>query len=333
MSQQPEVLLSGFADECAIGKTAVEELAVFAALGMQYYSIRFVDMGNGIKNVMKLEEPEIEALIELHHRYDLKVATIGSPIGKVKLKDVNDGTHNAYIPFEKYLEEDVMHAIKLAHRFDTRLIRGFSFYPPKGEDPEPYFAQAIDQLGQIADRCKKEGVVFGLEIEANLMGCSGSSMARLYDGVKNPSMVLIFDGANLSAQNIPADRCVEEYHKMRHGLGWMHIKDYRIDPSLEWKGYVDETRLKNFVPADQGDSGHEAILRDFKTQLPEIEARMKALGAPGVFLDLEPHLRGGGQFGGFSGPDGMGVAFRALCRLLDYTGVRYRLRDYESMTR
>ena len=47
------MILSGFADEAANHKTAVEQFAAFAALGLQYYSIRFIDVGNGIKNVMK----------------------------------------------------------------------------------------------------------------------------------------------------------------------------------------------------------------------------------------------------------------------------------------
>ena len=111
----------------------------------------------------------------------------------------------------------------------------------------------------------------------------------------------------------------------------MHIKDYRVDPSLVWTGVVDEERLKNFVPCDIGDSGHELILRDLKDHLPAIEAKMKKLGAPGVFLELEPHLKGGGQFGGFSGPDGMGVAVRSLCRLLDYLQIGYKLRDFDDI--
>jgi hypothetical protein len=108
----------------------------------------------------------------------------------------------------------------------------------------------------------------------------------------------------------------------------MHIKDYQIDPKLKWQGHVDEERLKNFVPADRGDSGHEAILRDFATRIPALERKLKKVGIPGVFLDLEPHLKGGGQFGGFSGVDGFGVALRALCDLLDYVGIGYRLTDY-----
>ena len=50
-----------------------------------------------------------------------------------------------------------------------------------------------------------------------------------------------------------------------------------------------------------------------------------------MFLDLEPHVKGGGQFGGFSGPDGMGVALRGLCQVLDYVDIDYHLRDFDDV--
>jgi hypothetical protein len=123
----------------------------------------------------------------------------------------------------------------------------------------------------------------------------------------------------------------DEYVAMRKHIGWAHIKDYAVDRSLEWTGVVDEERLKNFVPANIGDSAHEAILRDLREHLPQMNERMQSFGCPGVFLELEPHLKGGGQFGGFSGPDGMGVAVRALCSLLDYAGIDYRLRTMDDI--
>ena len=58
---------------------------------------------------------------------------------------------------------------------------------------------------------------------------------------------------------------------------------------------------------------------------------MVKLGAPGMILELEPHLKGGGQFGGFSGPDGMGVAVRSLCRMLDYLEIDYDLRGFDAI--
>jgi hypothetical protein len=80
-----------------------------------------------------------------------------------------------------------------------------------------------------------------------------------------------------------------------------------------------------------GDSGHERILRDFRGWIPRLEKGLKKRGVPGVFLDLEPHVKGGGQFGGFSGPDGMAVALRGLCRVLDFVGISYHLRDFDDV--
>ena len=85
MPEPPRVILSGFADEAANQKTAVQQFAAFAALGLQYYSLRFIDVGDGIKNVMKLTLAEIQKIRHLQDEYGLNVSSIGSPIGKVKL--------------------------------------------------------------------------------------------------------------------------------------------------------------------------------------------------------------------------------------------------------
>jgi len=328
---RPQVILSGFADEAAINKTAVEQFVAFAALGLSYYSIRFIDVGQGVKNVMKLTPDEVKLVCQLQKDYGLQVSSLGSPIGKIKLKDVEDGTKNVYIPFDKYLQEDVRRACELAQTFGTKLIRGFSFYHPKGEDPRPYLSEVIDRLGRIADVCRDAGLIFGLEVEANLVGQNGYLLAEIYQKLQHPSLVLVFDGANLVVQGYTAAEIYDQYLAMKPGLGWMHIKDYRRPQRDAKGGHVDEDMLKNFVPVHLGDSGHEVILRDFASYIPELETRLRAFGVPGVFLDLEPHVKGGGQFGGFSGPDGMGVALRSLCRLLDYVGIGYHLRDFEDI--
>ena len=54
MSANPEVIISGFADEGPVDKKAESQLTMLAALGMSYYCIRFVDAGGGVKNVMQL---------------------------------------------------------------------------------------------------------------------------------------------------------------------------------------------------------------------------------------------------------------------------------------
>ena len=331
MSEQPSVILSAFGDEAAHQKTAEQQFAALAAMGLTYYSLRFIDAGQGIKNVMQLTKGEITKIRHLEDEYGLNVATLGSPIGKVKLVDQEDGTKNRYVPFKKYLQDEVRRACDLAHAFETKLIRGFSFYPPRGSDPWQYVAQAADQLGQVAEMCHRSDLVFGLEVEANLVGQNGELVAELHRQVNHPALVTVFDGANLSTQGYSPDEVFQQYEQMKKSLGWMHIKDYRHPQRRQRTTHVDEEALKHFVPADQGDSGHEMVLRDFREWIPSLEKKLKKRGVPGVFLDLEPHVKGGGQFGGFSGPDGMGVALRCLCRLLDYVGIGYHLRDFEDV--
>jgi len=328
---KPTVLISGFSDEAANEKLAVQQYVAFAALGLRYHSLRFIDVGNGIKNVMQLQDDEIQQLIKMQADYGLKVSSIGSPIGKVKLRDEDDGTQNRYVPFDKYLQEDVERACELAVAFNCKLVRGFAFYHPKGTDPTPHLDQVSDQLGQIAESCDRHGLTFGLEVEANLVGQTGDLLAEIHRRVNHPAMLTIFDAANIVTQGFTADEVYAQYLAMKPSLGWMHIKDYH-DPSPRGRiEHVDEASLNHFVPADCGDSGHEAILRDFASYIPEVEQRMAARGVEGVFLDLEPHVKGGGQFGGFSGPDGFGVATRALCRVLDYVGIGYDLRTYDDL--
>ena len=331
MAKSAPVLLSALADEAAFHFTAVEQFSALAALGLEYYSLRHVDVGKGVKNVMKLTMAEIQKLRHLEDEYGLNVASIASPIGKVKLLDKADGTKNVYVPFKQYLGKDVARACELAHAFETKLIRGFSFYPPKGAKPEAYLEEAADRLGQIAEACHRSDLTFGLEVEANLVGQTGRLLAEIHRRVNHPALMLVFDAANLTVQGYSTAEVYREWEAMKPGLGWVHIKDYRKVSGKARGRHVEEDALANFVPADIGAGGHDRILADLKGMLPALSKKLEKRGIPGVFLDLEPHVRGGGQFGGTSGPDGMGIALRALCRVLDKTGLAYHLRDFDDL--
>lgn len=315
MAHKPAVIISAFADEAANHRTALEQMTALAAIGIRNYSPRFIDvLGDGkIEHVTELCHEKIDKLKQLHAEYGVSVTSIGARVGKVKLLNIDDGSHNKFVPFDEYMQGEVARTIECAKALDTKLIRGFSFYHPRGTKPDLHLDLAADQIRTITEACAQEGLVYGLEIEPNLVGETGPLLAELAKRVNHPSMVLIFDGGNVAAQNKNAVQVYEEYRATIPWLGWMHIKDYRIDPNLIWTGAVDEDRLKNFVPCTDGDSGHEMIFRDLREELPAIQQRLQKLGIEGFYLETEPHLKGGGQFGGFSGPDGMGVAVRALC--------------------
>ena len=325
------IQLSAISDESSRSKLAEEQLAVMAALGLRQYTLRFIDLGKGVKNAMDLTKSEVKRLNKMNESFGLKVATLGSPIGKVKLLDIEDGTKNRYVPFKQYLKKDVSHACNLAGELGTKLVRGFSFYHPKGKDPEEYLPLVIDQLGEIAELCSKQGLIFGLEVEANLVGQTGQLLDKIYRKVKHPALVLIYDVGNLISQGYTPDETYGQYLAMKAGLGWIHIKDYRPQQSSTRGGHIDEESLSDFRPVDRGSGVYERVIRDLASDSKAIMRRMKKLNLPGMLLDLEPHVRGGGQFGGYSGPDGMGIALRSLCAMLDYAGVSYDLKTPEDI--
>ncbi|MEN0109887.1 MAG: sugar phosphate isomerase/epimerase family protein [Planctomycetota bacterium] len=322
----PPILLSGFADETSSSKLAGEQFAAMAALGLRRYTLRFVDLGGGVKNAMQLTKAEVRRLVKLQGDFGLEVASLGSPIGKVKLLDVEDGTANKHVPFAKYLKQDVAKACDLSTALGTKLVRGFSFYHPKGTEPEEHLPQVVDQLGQIAEACDAAGLLFGLEVEANLVGQTGKLLQKIHRKVNHPALVLIYDVGNLITQGYTPDECFAEYEAMKKGLGWIHIKDYKPLVTDTKGGHIDEDALADYRPVSHGSGVYERVLRDVTADGGGVLRRMKRAGLPGVLLDLEPHVRGGGQFGGYSGADGMGVALRALCDLLDFLGLSYDLR-------
>ncbi|MDA0712240.1 MAG: sugar phosphate isomerase/epimerase, partial [bacterium] len=67
------MILSGFADEGPVSKRAEEQFTMMRALGLSYYTIRFVDLGNGIKNVMQLTKTEVKQLLKLHKEFGMSV--------------------------------------------------------------------------------------------------------------------------------------------------------------------------------------------------------------------------------------------------------------------
>jgi sugar phosphate isomerase/epimerase len=328
-----DILLSGFADEAAADKTIDQQFSTMAALGLRYLSIRFVDTGNGVQNVLELSDDDLRRISKRLADYGLEIASIGSPVGKVRIVDLDDGTGNRYVPFDDYLQTEVAAAIRAAEALQTRLIRGFSFYHPRNTDPAACLPQAVDQLGQIVDLCDRHGLTFGLEVEANLIGHSGSLLQQIHQQISHPGLVLVFDGANLVTQGYTSLQIMEQFREMLPGLGWMHVKDYRAasGETAAPGRYVDEEALSRYVPCDRGSAGHAEIFQALLPHLPGLTQRLARRGIPGFFLDLEPHLRGGGQFGGFSGPDGMGIALRSLLQVLDHSGIRYQLKSFEEL--
>ena len=249
----------------------------------------------------------------------------------MKLSNVDDGTKNAYVPFKRYLQTEVKKVCALAHAFETKLIRGFSFYHPRGTGAKPYVAQVVDQLGQIAETCHRSDLTFGVEVETNLVGSNGHLLAEIHRQVNHPALVMVFDAGNLIVQGYSGSEVLEQLEAMLPGLGWVHIKDYRHPKPVNLAAHVNEDVLANFVPADRGD----ACARDDSTAVALDPARVGRQAAPprhpGRVFRPRAAPQGGRAIRRLQRPGRDGRGVRALCKVLDYVEIGYHLRDFEDI--
>ncbi|MBT3375455.1 MAG: sugar phosphate isomerase/epimerase [Lentisphaerae bacterium] len=328
----PSVIVSAFLDEgvpVEDNKNLTQQLLVGQALGLKYWTPRFVfDETTGAnQNICALSDDQVKAIASQSQTAGFTIGCIGTAIGKVKLEDSDDGNK---APCKTHTEhmEDLKRAIEVAQICGAKFLRAFSFYPPLGANANDYYAEGLDRLGQMTEACAQAGIVYLMEPEPNLIGFNSEMMLRLCNDVGNDYLLINPDGANMHVQGRDA---FAEYLAVAEAgkLGFMHIKDY-TEPCPE-AIMVDEEALRYFGSVDVGIAGHDRIFKDLAPRIPQIDAKLKALGADGLILDIEGHMKGGGQFGGWSGPDGLGVAMRALTDLLAASGISYVVRQYDDI--
>ena len=328
------VILSAFLDEgvpVEDNKDLVQQLLVGQALGLKYWTPRFVhDADTGANaNIVTLPTEKVKRIAARSAAWGFRIGCIGTAVGKVKLVDADDGNAAPYKTHAEHME-DLKKAIEVAQICGATFLRAFSFYPPHGADPEEYYSQALDRLGPMVAACEQAGIVYLLEPEPNLIGYNSDMMLRLTRDVGNEYILVNPDAANMHVQGYDA---FEEYRQIAEAgkIGFMHIKDY-TEPCPQ-AITVDEEALKYFGSVDVGIAGHDRIFADLAPRLPAINRHLQSLGADGLILDVEGHMKGGGQFGGWSGPDGLGVALRALIDLLAANDIGVVIRQYADIVK
>lgn len=329
---KPHAILSAFLDEgvpVEDRKDVDQQLLVGQAIGLKYWTPRFIfdeTTGQNV-NIVQLSDAQVRDVVRKSRDAGFHIGCIGTALGKVKLEDVDDGNRAPYKSHAQHME-DLRRAIEVAHVSGAKFLRAFSFYPPLGTAPDHYINQACERLGEMAEVCRQAGLIYLMEPEPNLVGSDANRMLRLCHAIENDHLMINPDAANMHVQGYDA---AAEYRAIAEAgmLGFMHIKDY-TEPCDEAIA-VDEEALRHFGSVDVGLAGHKRIFDDLAQRLPEVDAHLHKLGTPGLILDVEGHMKGGGQFGGWSGPDGLGVAVRALSDLLQTAGIPTVIRRYSDI--
>jgi sugar phosphate isomerase/epimerase len=264
--------LAAFADE--ISPELDEQIQVCVDNGVGHIDLR----GVYGKNVLDFDRALQEEIKSKTTDNGVKILSIGSPIGKVKITE-DWNTH-----FDRFKI-----AVDLAHFFGAKFIRIFSYYPDDNGELVKYRDEIMRRTQAKVDYIKDTDLVICHENEVKIYGDIWSRCLDLMQTINSPKYRLAFDFANfIQAGEYPID-C---WPALKPYTNHIHIKDAMMaDGSVK--------------PAGQGEGQMQKIIRDAYDS-----------GYRG-FLALEPHLAVHGQFGGFSGPGLFKVAadaIKELCR-------------------
>lgn len=166
------IRLAAFADEA--DKTLEGQIDALKRNGIEYIEVR----GIYDKNVSKLTCEEAEVYAARLANANIKVWSIGSPIGKIKISE-----------FDDEYKEKLRHLCRLAKIFGTNKIRMFSFYEAYEREAEVFAA-----LSEMRDIAAEEGVGLYHENEKAIYGDSLERVLRIMDNVKGLNFV--YDPAN-----------------------------------------------------------------------------------------------------------------------------------------
>lgn len=276
--------ISGFSDE--IAESAAKQFAVLSKLDIHYFEPRGVDG----KNIASLSDEQVVQLKKMMDQHGIKVSSIGSPIGKIKLEE----------PFEEHFEL-FKRVVQIAKQLETKYIRMFSFYHEGAEEwTAQERAEVLNRLGRMIDHAKEQDVILLHENEKDIYGDTADRCMDLMQELYSDHFKAVFDPANFV-------QCKQDtlyaYENLKEYIAYMHIKDAKfIDGSV--------------VPAGLGDGNVEEILK-----------RLFDKGYDG-FLSLEPHLGSFSGLSELelsdkmeNLPDGgegtFTLAYRALCGILE----------------
>ena len=223
-----KLILSAFADEYADDlKAQCEALNDF---GIEYIELRGV---NG-KNVSVLTEGEVKEAKKILDDFDIKVSSIGSPLGKI---DINGDLNGHY--------ETAKRVYETANILGTKKVRVFSFYSK--ETPfDKCKSEIYAGLEKFVDLSDDTGLTLCHENEARIYGESPEKCLEIaeYFGGR---IKCVFDMGNFVLDGYEP---MSAYKLLSDYIEYFHIKDALYAGAI--------------VPAGKGEAKIKEILDDYK---------------------------------------------------------------------
>ena len=160
-------VISAFADEYS--PAFAEQCEALSRLGIGYIEIRNADG----KSIASMTEEETDRLGGILACRGIKVSSIGSPLGKIR---ITAGAGD----IEEHMKK-AERVFSAASKLGASRVRIFSFYIPAGEDKGAYADRVALLLNRFCDMADRRGLTLCHENEAGIYGESPEECEELLD--------------------------------------------------------------------------------------------------------------------------------------------------------
>jgi len=219
--------LSGFSDE--ISSDISVQFEVLNKLGIKYFEPRGIDG----KNISELSEEEVLNLKEKMEMAGIKVSSVGSPVGKIKITD----------DFKEHFEM-FKSVVKTAKVLGSKYIRIFSFYAD-GDWTTEKENEVFSRLEKMIAYAKENGVTLLHENEKDIFGDTKEKCLILAERLSCENFALVFDPANFVQCG---ENTIKAFELLKPYIEYLHIKDSKEDGTI--------------VPAGEGEGNIDYILKE-----------------------------------------------------------------------
>lgn len=217
-----------FADEAS--PFIDEQIKAMKKNGLNGLEIRNVDE----VNIAEISDSKAREVRKKLDAAELRVWTIGSPIGKIDIEKDDFTLHT----------EKFKRTLELADILGAENIRLFSFFTPS-ENRDEYRERVTERLSLFCKIASGSGITLCHENEKGIYGDTPERCLEIHRAL--PEIKAIFDPANYvqcGVDTLKAWGIIKPYVK------YLHIKDSLTDGSI--------------VPAGKGDGNIKYILDDFR---------------------------------------------------------------------
>ena len=190
----------------------------------------------GDRNITQLTVQQAKELKEQLKENGIHIWSIGSPIGKIGIKD----------DFTPHLDL-FKHTLDLALATEADCIRLFSFYLPKGKGAALYRDEVTERLSRFCEAAKGSNVFLCHENEKGIYGDIASRCFEIHKLI--PELYAVFDPANFIQCG---QDTLEAWELLAPYVKYMHVKDARYDGRV--------------VPAGKGEGNLPELLEKYKSQ-------------------------------------------------------------------